>query len=35
MSRIAVVFGHSRLHFEAELAWTRDLVVEVERGEYL
>jgi DNA-binding PadR family transcriptional regulator len=28
------IFDHSRAHFQAELAWTRDLLVQVERGEY-
>jgi DNA-binding PadR family transcriptional regulator len=30
----AAVFDHSRVHFQAELAWTRDLLDKVERGEY-
>jgi DNA-binding PadR family transcriptional regulator len=30
----AVVFAHSRVHLAAELAWTRDLLGQVERGEY-
>jgi DNA-binding PadR family transcriptional regulator len=29
-----VVFNHSRFHYEAELAWTRDLLKRVENGEY-
>ena len=28
------IFDHSRMHIEAELAWTRKLVEKVERGEY-
>jgi len=31
---VATVFDHSRVHFQAELAWTRDLLDKVERGEY-
>lgn len=35
MPRSAVaVFDHSRVHLEAELAWTKDLLEKVERGEY-
>lgn len=30
----AAVFDHSRAHFQAELAWTQDLLEKVERGEY-
>ena len=30
----AAIFDHSRVHFEAELAWTRDLLEKVEQGEY-
>jgi DNA-binding PadR family transcriptional regulator len=30
----SVVFNHSRLHFQAELEWTRDLLDKVARGEY-
>jgi DNA-binding PadR family transcriptional regulator len=29
------VFEHSRLHMEAELAWTRDVLQQVEQGVYL
>jgi DNA-binding PadR family transcriptional regulator len=28
------IFNHSRAHFRAELIWTRDLLAQVERGEY-
>jgi DNA-binding PadR family transcriptional regulator len=28
------IFDHSRVHFQAELTWTRDLLAQVERGEY-
>jgi DNA-binding PadR family transcriptional regulator len=28
------IFEHSRVHFQAELAWTRDLLAQVERGEF-
>ena len=28
------IFDHSRVHLEAELAWARDLLDKVERGEY-
>lgn len=28
------IFDHSRAHFQAELAWTRDLLGKIERGEY-
>lgn len=31
----AVIFEHTRVHFRAELAWTQDLLDQVERGEYL
>jgi DNA-binding PadR family transcriptional regulator len=31
---LGVIFDHSRLHFEAELAWTRDLLEKMEREEY-
>jgi hypothetical protein len=31
----AMIFEHSRVHFQAELAWTQDLLDQVERGEYL
>lgn len=30
----AAVFDHSRVHFQAELAWTQDLLEKIERGEY-
>ena len=30
----AAVFDHGLAHFRAELAWTRDLLDKVERGEY-
>jgi len=30
----AAVFDHSQTHFRAELAWTRDLLLQVERGDY-
>jgi DNA-binding PadR family transcriptional regulator len=30
--RAASVFEHSQLHFEAELAWTRNLLAEIEQG---
>ncbi len=30
----AAVFDHSLAHFQAELAWTRDLLDKTERGEY-
>jgi DNA-binding PadR family transcriptional regulator len=30
----AVIFAHSRVHLAAELTWTRDLLGQVERGEY-
>jgi len=30
--KAAAVFEHSRVHFAAELAWTRDLLDEIERG---
>ena len=30
--KAAAVFEHARVHFAAELAWTRDLLVEIERG---
>ena len=30
----AAIFEHSRVHFQAELAWTRALLVQVERGEF-
>ena len=29
-----VIFNHSRVHFDAELGWTRDLLETVERGEF-
>ena len=29
-----VIFNHSRVHFEAELGWTRDVLEKVERGEF-
>ncbi len=32
--RVIPVFDHSRVHFEAELAWTQDLLGKVKRGEY-
>lgn len=28
------IFDHSCVHFQAELAWTRDLLAQVDRGEY-
>ena len=28
------IFEHSRVHFQAELTWTRDLLAQVERGEF-
>jgi len=28
------IFEHARVHFQAELAWMRDLLAQVERGEY-
>jgi DNA-binding PadR family transcriptional regulator len=28
------IFDHSRVHYQAELNWTRDLLAQVERGEY-
>jgi DNA-binding PadR family transcriptional regulator len=28
------IFDHSRLHFQAELAWTRGLLAQVDKGEY-
>jgi DNA-binding PadR family transcriptional regulator len=28
------IFNHSQVHFEAELAWTRELLAKVERGAY-
>ena len=31
---VAAVFDHSLAHFEAELAWTRDLLEKVEQGVY-
>lgn len=31
---VAAIFDHSLAHFRAELAWTRDLLAQVERGEY-
>ena len=30
----AAIFDHSLAHFQAELAWTQDLLDNVERGEY-
>jgi len=30
----AAIFDHSLAHFQAELAWTQDLLDKVERGEY-
>ncbi|MCD4672132.1 MAG: PadR family transcriptional regulator [Anaerolineaceae bacterium] len=30
----AAIFDHSLTHFQAELAWTQDLLGKVERGEY-
>jgi DNA-binding PadR family transcriptional regulator len=30
----AAIFEHSRVHFQAELDWTRALLAQVERGEY-
>ncbi len=33
-SKAMAVFDHSRVHFEAELAWTQNLLEKVERGEY-
>jgi len=30
----AAVFAHSRVHFQAELAWTQDLLDQLERGKY-
>jgi DNA-binding PadR family transcriptional regulator len=30
----AAIFDHSRVHFQAELTWTRNLLAQVERGEY-
>ena len=33
-ARARMIFAHSRVHFQAELAWTRDLMEQVERGEY-
>jgi DNA-binding PadR family transcriptional regulator len=32
--RAHAIFGHSRVHLEAELAWTRDLQERVERGDW-
>jgi hypothetical protein len=33
--RLAVaIFDHTRVHFQAELAWAQDLLDKVERGEY-
>ena len=32
---VSAVFDHSLAHFEAELAWTRDVLDKVERGAYL
>jgi DNA-binding PadR family transcriptional regulator len=35
MPRVAAaVFDHSLAHFRAELSWTRNLLAQVERGEY-
>jgi DNA-binding PadR family transcriptional regulator len=31
---VKAIFNHSRVHFEAELAWTRELLEKVERGVY-
>jgi DNA-binding PadR family transcriptional regulator len=31
---VIAIFNHSRVHFEAELAWTRELLAKVERGAY-
>jgi DNA-binding PadR family transcriptional regulator len=31
---VVAIFNHSRLHFEAELTWTRELLEKVERGVY-
>ena len=33
--KAAAVFEHSRVHFEAELAWTRDLLTEIEQETFL
>lgn len=33
-NKTIAVFDHSRVHFEAELAWTRDLLEQVEQGNY-
>ena len=30
----AAIFDHSLAHFQAELAWTQDLLGKVERGKY-
>ena len=30
----AVVFDHSRAHLAAELAWTRDIIAKIKRGEF-
>jgi DNA-binding PadR family transcriptional regulator len=30
----AAIFDHTRVHFQAELTWTRDLLEKVEGGEY-
>jgi DNA-binding PadR family transcriptional regulator len=32
--RANAIFDHARLHFEADLTWTKDLLDKVERGEY-
>jgi hypothetical protein len=33
-AQAAAIFDHSLVHLRAELAWTQDLLAQMERGEY-